>query len=133
MTQDIQWQSSGIDQQVAKYYDRAGWTWMETGGGCNYPALLFGPVRQDSEGNDAYHLIMVGTTEDVGSSPDTVTQRVTAVLYDQANYGLDDDVEYMRDFDNSTALIDHVAKFDLTTTDGLSAFLADWVHESWRI
>jgi len=120
------WTSHNILPAVALHYDKAGWAPHCTGGGCNFPALWFGPERKDADGNDARHLIMVGMEEDVGVAPEDITKPVAAILYDECLRGQAGETEYIREFPSSLALINYVRTFDLETEKGVADIIADW-------
>jgi hypothetical protein len=117
---------NNIDLPISRFYGHHGWDYNVTGGGCNYPALWFGPVRKDADGNDARHLIMVGMEEDVGMAPEDITKPVGAVLYDECLRDQAGETEYIREFPSSLALINYVRTFDLETEKGVADIIADW-------
>lgn len=119
-----------IDLPISRFYGHHGWDYNVTGGGCNFPALWFGPVRKDADGNDGRHLIMVGMKEDVGVAPEDITKPVAAVLYDECLYGQAGETEYIRVFPSSLALIDYVRTFDLETEKGMADIIAKWHNDS---
>jgi len=117
---------NNIDLPVSRFYGHHGWDYNVTGGGCNYPALWFGPERKDADGNDGRHLIMVGMEEDVGVAPEDITKPVAAILYDECLRGQAGETEYIREFPSSLALINYVRTFDLETEKGVAALIAEW-------
>tara|TARA_R100001244_G_scaffold131767_2_gene105709 strand:- start:1153 stop:2163 length:1011 start_codon:yes stop_codon:yes gene_type:complete len=117
---------NNIDLPISRFYRHHKWDYNVTGGGCNYPALWFGPVRKDADGNDARHLIMVGMEEDVGMAPEDITKPVGAVLYDECLRDQAGETEYIREFPSSLALINYVRTFDLETEKGVADIIADW-------
>lgn len=117
---------NNIDLPISRFYGHHKWDYNVTGGGCNYPALWFGPERKDADGNDARHLIMVGMEEDVGVAPEDITKPVAAILYDECLRGQAGETEYIREFPSSLALINYVRTFDLETEKGVADIIADW-------
>ena len=96
-----------------------------TGGGCNFPALWFGPTEQSADGEtEARYLIMVGTEKDVGAAPEDITKPVAAVLYDEPC------AEYIRTFPSSVELIDYISMYDLGEDIVADEFAANWKAHS---
>ena len=117
---------NNIDLPISRFYGHHKWDYNVTGGGCNFPALWFGPERKDADGNDGRHLIMVGMEEDVGVAPEDITKPVAAILYDECLRGQAGETEYIREFPSSLALINYVRTFDLETEKGVADIIADW-------
>ena len=123
---ETEYRWNNIDLPVSRFYGHHGWGLNVTGGGCDFPALWFGPERKDADGNDGRHLIMVGMEEDVGVAPEDITKPVAAILYDECLRGQAGETEYIREFPSSLALINYVRTFDLETEKGVAALIAEW-------
>ena len=114
-----------IDRPISRFYGHHGWDYNVTGGGCNFPALWFGPTDQSADGEtEGRYLIMVGMEKDVGVAPEDITKPVAAVLYDEPC------AEYIRTFPSSVELIDYISMYNLGEDIVADEFAANWKAHS---